>query len=114
MSFSETAEFARELKRLSKSHRSLRADLEKFKQVIGCPENLEEIHFFDGPNATKLRVGDGFEVVKARLDCADLGNKQLLRVIYIRRGMDFVLIELYAKNEQSREDAALIRRELKG
>jgi len=112
MNFSETPEFTRELKRFRKSYRSLDKDVDDFKLVISDTDKLEEIHFFDGPNATRLRIGDGFEVIKARLDCADLGNKQMLRIVYILRGDEVLFVELFSKGEKSREDVALIKREL--
>src|ERR1700704_5610478 len=112
MNFDQTPEFVKELKAFAKKYRSLASDLEKFQVLISSSEELERLHFFEGNTATKLSNGDGYEVIKARLDCESLGNKQLLRIIYIRKtaAPDSVLfIELYVKNVKKREDEKRIK-----
>lgn len=113
MNFSVSSEFSKELKRYSKRYRSLPSDLENFKVLISSSEQLESLQFFQGGQATKLIVADNYEVVKARLDCIDLGNKQLLRIVYMRMGNNFLFIELFTKNEKSREDQQRIQRYVK-
>jgi len=111
MNFDQTPEFAKELKAFAKKYRSLTGDLEKFQVLISSSEELERLHFFEGNAATKLNVGEGYEVVKARLDCASLGNKQMLRIIYIHKTEihSVLFVELYAKNVKSREDDKRIK-----
>lgn len=115
MNFDQTPEFAKELKAFAKKYYSLPNDLKKFQVLIASSEELERLHFFEGNTATKLIIVDGYEVVKARLDCASLGNKQMLRIIYIRRTTtvgSVLLVELYAKNIKAREDVGRIKRHL--
>ena len=111
MNFDQTLEFAKELKTFAKKYRSLTDDLEKFQVLISSSEELERLHFFEGSTATKLNVRDGYEVVKARLDCASLGNKQMLRIIYIHKteARSVLFVELYAKNVKSREEDKRIK-----
>lgn len=111
MNFDQTPEFAKELKAFAKKYWSLASDLEKFKVLISSSEQLEQLHFFEGSTATKPSVGDGYEVVKARLDCASLGNKQMLRIVYIHKAetRSALFVELYAKNVKDREDDKRIK-----
>jgi len=113
MRFSETSEFSKELKRYSKKYRSLTNDIEIFRTLIGSSEALEAVHFFEGSQATKLQVSDGYEVIKARLDCADLGSKQVLRVVYIITKQSVLLVELFSKSKKDREDSQRIKQYLK-
>lgn len=113
MRFSETSEFSKELKRYSEKYRSLTNDVERFRTLIGSSEALEAIHFFEGNQATKLQVTDDYQVIKARLDCADLGNKQVLRVVYINTKQSVIFVELYSKKEKNREDTQRIKQYLK-
>lgn len=112
MNFKTTSEFAKEFKQYAKKYRSLVRDLQKFKILIGSSSQLDAVQFFQGKQATRLQRSATFEVVKARLDCADLGSKQLLRVIYIRSADSVLFVELYAKNQQVREDTQRIQRYL--
>ena len=122
MNFDETAEFTRELKSLTKRWDSLHNDLEKVKRQIetlymeNSEINMNEYrqNFFNGKRATILRQSEDNEVVKMRLDCASLGNKSLLRLIfiYIKTGSRVLLVELYSKNDKSREDTTRIKRYL--
>lgn len=113
MRFSETSEFSKELKRYSKKYRSLTNDIEIFRTLVGSSEALEAIHFFEVKQATKLQVSDSYEVIKARLDCADLGNKQVLRVVYINTRQSVIFVELFSKSEKDREDSKRIRQYLR-
>lgn len=111
MNFDQTPEFAKELKAFAKKYRSLATDLRKFQILISSSEELERLHFFEGSMATKLSTGDDYEVIKARLDCESLGNKQMLRVVYIRRfaSHSVLFVELFARNVKSREDDKRIK-----
>ena len=111
MNFDQAPEFVKELKAFAKKYRSLANDLKKFQLLISSSEELERLHFFEGNAATKLSTGEGYEVIKARLDCESLGNKQMLRVVYIRRldAGSVLFVELFAKNIKSREDDKRIK-----
>jgi hypothetical protein len=119
MNYDETPEFSRELKRFAKKWRTLPADIATAKQAIEKlyieqeGVNLEEYRgfLFSGKRATTLEQTTGCEVVKMRLDCAALGNKNLLRLvfIFIKTENGVLLVELYSKNERSREDAKRIK-----
>lgn len=112
MNFSEFPEFAKELKSYSKKYRSLAHDFENFKILISAAGELEATGFFQGSQATRLIISSSYEVVKARLDCAALSSKQLLRVIYIQTATEVQFVELYAKNEKTREDTQRIKKYL--
>lgn len=121
MNFSACPEFQKELKKFSKKWRTLDEDLEDAKVQITSlyvdddKKSLAEYRdaFFDNKRATIItKNNDGGEVVKMRLDCAALGNKDIIRLIfiYIKYDDEVKFIELYAKNEKSREDLARIRK----
>ncbi|MDD3035489.1 MAG: hypothetical protein PHO93_01060 [Candidatus Saccharimonadaceae bacterium] len=120
MNFSACPEFLKELKKFSKKWRTLDEDLEDAKVQITSlyidddKKSLVEYRdaFFDNKRATIITKNDGGEVVKMRLDCAALGNKDIIRLIfiYIKYDDEVKFIELYAKNEKSREDLARIRK----
>ncbi len=112
MNFEYAKEFQKDFKRFGKKYRSLVDDLKKFEKLVAKLDEPAMQYFFEGNRATKLEVREDAEVVKARLDCAALGNKQMLRVIYIRRGKNVLFVELYAKNNKTREDKLRIKRYL--
>lgn len=112
MNFEQSREFQKEFKRLGKKYRSLKGDLVKFQRLVAKLDEPVMQYFFEGNRATKLVAQPDVEVVKARLDCADLGNKQLLRIVYIKRGDRVLFVELYAKNDKPREDKLRIKRYL--
>lgn len=123
MNYSQTSEFERELKAFAKKWRSIPDDLKKVQVLI---ENLyikqKEVDLeayregiFNNKRAAILQVtDDGREVVKMRLDCASLGSKDILRLIfvYVKQGDTVTFIELYAKNDKSREDVRRISKYL--
>ena len=111
MNFSQSPEFKKELKAFSKKYRSLDQDLKSFEKVVEAVDQLEELHFFDNKKATKLHVSEKNEVIKARLDCSDLGNKNILRIIYTRnkQSNEVTFIELFSKNVKAREDVARVK-----
>jgi hypothetical protein len=114
MSCERVPEFSKELKLFTKKYRSLPQDLELFEKIIINNDELERIQFFQGNTATKLVDTNEVVVVKARLDCKSLGNKQILRVIYVYYPHlgTFLLVELFSKNDKPREDIIRYRRYL--
>ena len=122
MIFEETSEFRKELKALGKKWRSLPADLGVLTRVLPAlyvatngskPEEFRKAFFANKKAAVLQTVSDSVEVVKTRLDCVSLGNKDMIRVTYIRSGKKILLVQIYAKNDKSREDIVRIRKYLK-
>jgi hypothetical protein len=123
MNFDETAEFQKELKSFAKKWRTLPADLKKAKRLINLlytPITDVDIdtyreNFFGTKRATIITKNEHYEVVKMRLDCAALGNKSMLRLVfvYVKTAAGVILVELYAKNEKSREDVGRIKKYLR-
>ena len=123
MNFDFAPECTKDIKRLAKKWRSIPSDIEAVKQYIvplyvdlpGETSVEQYLHdFFATNRATILEQGDGYEVVKMRLDCAMLGNDKKTRLIFVavieKELVRF--IELYAKNTNEREDAKRIKRYL--
>lgn len=124
MNFSETPEFKKELKHFAKKWRSMPDDIVAVKQyILPLYEQIEpgvdikkyREGFFNGKNATILFSNDETEVIKMRLDVADLGGGDKVRLIFIaiRNNSEIKFIELYAKNEKPREDQKRIKKYLK-
>jgi hypothetical protein len=123
MNYDECSEFSKELKQFTKKWPSLPKDLEKAKDAIETlyvPNDefdIDELRqlFFGGKRAAILHTSEDCEIVKMRLDCASLGKKELLRLIFVfsRATRAVTFIELYAKNEKSREDEKRIRKYIK-
>ncbi len=110
--FGQTPEFAKELKKLSKKWRRLPEDLLVLQAAITTlykdSNGIQATHireaFFSTKKGAVLNVLDSdSEVVKVRLDSQDLDSDKL-RVVYIRRGNEILLVELFAKNEKPREN----------
>lgn len=124
MNFEQVDEFAKELKKLQKKWRSLPADLFAAEKQItdlyvgqGPDDHLLEYRaaFFNGKRAAILQtLDDGREVVKMRLDVADLGRNDKVRLVFIaiRSKTTIQFIELYAKNDKEREDTKRIKKYL--
>jgi len=124
MNYSASSEFDSELKALSKKWRSLPNDFIPVKkslpllyavQADETEENLRarRAQFFNNKRATILHTNEaGIEIVKMRLDCASLGNKDILRLVFVyaREGNAIKFIELYSKNDKSREDLNRIKK----
>ncbi|MDR3125804.1 MAG: hypothetical protein LBU20_01920 [Candidatus Nomurabacteria bacterium] len=120
MNFSESPEFAKEFKGFAKKWRSLKADLDDVKLTIEklyTPQEgvkLDEFRelFFSGKRAAIIYKSNTCEVVKMRLHCASLSKKELMRLIFVftQTARDVTFIELYAKNEKSREDKKRIKK----
>lgn len=120
MNFSETPEFKKDVKRLSKKWRSIPMDIEAVKPYIlplythqtdEVTANEYRRAFFAGKIAAILHTQEGVEVVKMRLDVADLGRSDKVRIIFIavKTNDTIRFVELYAKNEKSREDSSRYR-----
>ena len=120
MNFSETPEFKKDVKRLSKKWRSIPMDIEAVKSYIlplythqtdETTANEYRQAFFAGKIAAILHAQEGVEVVKMRLDVADLGRSDKVRIIFIavKTNDTIRFVELYAKNEKSREDPGRYR-----
>ncbi len=124
MNFEQAKEFQRELKALAKKWRSLPNDLlDAQKQITdlyigqGDDDKLLEYRaaFFNGKRATILTTTpQGKEVVKMRLDCESLGTSDKLRIVFIaiRSDNSIIFIELFAKNQKTREDTQRIKKYL--
>lgn len=122
MNFEQTAEFQKDLKRLSKKWRSLPndiADAQKGLELlyvhrVGIDIKRLRDAFFGTNKATLLSQSDDLEVVKMRLDVADLGRSDKARIIFVavKAENTITFIELYAKNEKPREDSKRINKYL--
>ena len=121
MNFDQTSEFAKELKRFSKKWRSIYSDLELLQQALRtlylgsngiAADHIRESFFATKKGAVLRVLPGGCEVVKVRMDSVDI-NKDMLRVVYIRDAKSILLVELYAKNDKSREDLTRTQKYLK-
>jgi hypothetical protein len=123
MNFKELPEFNREVKKLSRKWRSIPDDLELVKRVIplfyplGDERDASRFRdaYFATRKATALKQGEMYEVVKMRLDCKSpgAGNKLRLVFTYVYVQDTVTFIELYAKNDKSREDKSRINEFIK-
>lgn len=120
MNFEQVDEFKKELKALKKRWRTLEADLERAKPAIlslytpveGVDLELYRSQFFGSSMATIITSTDTVEVIKIRLDSDSPGAKGKLRLIFVAAVSQkkVVFIELFSKNDKSREDAQRIKR----
>lgn len=115
MIFDEAPEFRKDVKRLGKRWRSIPSDIEAAKPYL-LP--LYEIRaddvevavyrsdFFSGKRAAILKTTENAEVIKMRLDVADLGRNDKVRVVFVAVKTEgkIYFVELYAKNDKERED----------
>jgi hypothetical protein len=127
MNYSSIPEFDRELKGFAKKWRSIPSDLEVAKKTLPLlfeqqgDESLDTLQgrrdaFFNNKRATILSTReDGTQVIKMRLDCASLGSKDIVRLVFvfILSHNSLTFIELYSKNDKQREDATRIRQFIK-
>ena len=112
MNFELSPEFKKDLKRLSKKWRSLPDDVDAAMLLIAdvyTDSDQQEIFqqkFFNNKRATKLVVNESVEVVKMRLDVLSLGMSDKARAVFVlvKTSAMVTFVELYAKNEKSRED----------
>lgn len=126
MNFEQSSEFKKELKKLQKKWRSLSDDLAAAQLQITdlyIPQEKNDkpglteyrAAFFNGKRATILQVTeDGREVVKMRLDVADLGTASKVRVIFIaiRSASEVLFVEIFTKADKPREDVWRIQKYL--
>ena len=123
MNFEQVPEFQKDLKRLSKKWRSLPQDIKAAERDIlplyveqeGIDINRLREAFFGGFKATLLTTTPRAEVVKMRLDVADLGSSDKARIIFVavKSENTITFIELKKKNEKPREDPKRIKKYLK-
>ncbi len=92
-------EFKRELKILLKKYKSLNEDLKSFEKVVfTMPTGF-------GKNFTIIHSNENIKIVKARLMCKSLRNRDI-RVIYAYHNemFEFIYIEIYFKGDKDNED----------
>lgn len=112
MNFEQSPEFKKDLKRLSKKWRSLPDDISAAQLLIADVytdsdgQELFQQKFFNNKRATKLVISESLEVVKMRLDVHSLGVSDKARIVFVlvKTSVSIVFVELYAKNEKTRED----------
>jgi len=103
MNFSETNEFSKDFKRLSKKYRSLPDDLIEFKKIVS------EIPLGSGKHFVVLHENEEVKILKARLFCKYLRGASLrITYAYIEASTTIHFIELYFKGEQVNEDKSRI------
>ena len=120
MIFDYASEFSREVKTLSKKCPSIASDLEIAEQVIatlyadqdGVDRTALRKNFFNNKQATILTRTDRLEAVKMRMDCASLGKKDVLRLIFVfvSDGESVTFVELYSKTNKPREDTIRLQK----
>lgn len=120
MNFSETNEFSKDFKRLSKKYRSLPDDLLEFKKIVSeiplgsgkhfvVLHNFEEVNPVRNSEGSQRKISNGVKILKARLFCKYLRGASL-RIIYayVEAPASIHFIELYFKGEQVNEDKGRI------
>ena len=124
MNFSEAPEFSKDVKRLAKKWRSIPSDLEAAKVYIAplyeslsddVDINMYRGEFFSGKRAAILHTDGDTEVVKMRLDVADLGRSDKVRIIFtaVKTKEAITFIELYTKNDKAAHDQKRLNRYVK-
>lgn len=92
-------EFTKEFNALLKKYRSLNEDIKSFEKVIfAMPTGF-------GKNFTIIHSDENLKVVKARLMCKFLRNRNI-RIIYAyhRDTLTFMYIEIYYKGDKKNEN----------
>ena len=103
MNFSETNEFSKDFKRLSKKYRSRPGDLLEFKKIVS------KIRLGSGKHFVVLHENEEAKILKARLFCKYLRGASLrITYAYIEASTTIHFIELYFKGEQVNEDKGRI------
>ena len=115
MNYERLSIFVRELKALTKRYPSLPNDIKIAEQVIGTLYSTQNNYdtatirknFFNSKRAAVITKSDSFEAVKMRLDCASLGNKNSMRVVFVfvKNNEEVTFIELFSKSDKDREDS---------
>ena len=106
--FNYLPEFEKELKKLLKKFRSLNEDIKIFEDFIS--QNPTGF----GKNFTIIHSSEKSKIVKARLMCDSLRNRNI-RIIYAYHdgNFEFVYIEIYFKGDKENEDRERIEEYLK-
>lgn len=114
MNFNYSPEFEKDVKALSKKIRTLKNDLERVKPRVAAlytlveGTDLDEFRklFFSSKKAAIITSIESCEVIKMRLDTDTDTARGKLRLVFIAvvNKNDIIFVELYAKNEKSRED----------
>lgn len=123
MNFSESSEFKKDKKALSKTRvRTLDSDIERAKKAItalyvpvaGVDITEYRKAFFDNKRATIRHTTETHEVIKMRLDTDTNTMRNKLRLVFVAviSGNDVTFLELYSKNDKSREDQQRVQRYL--
>lgn len=106
--FNYLPEFKKEFDRLLKKFRSLNEDIKIFEDFIfKNPTGL-------GKNFTIIHRDENIKIVKARLMCDSLRNRNI-RVIYAYHDdmFEFVYIEIYFKGNKENEDKERVKAYIK-
>ncbi|MCX6712222.1 MAG: hypothetical protein NT041_00845 [Candidatus Vogelbacteria bacterium] len=106
--FNRRPEFSQEFKRLSKKYRSLEQDMSDLEDV------LKTWPIGSGKNFTVIHNDEEVKIVKARLMCKTLRNRNI-RIIYAHHDntFEFMYLEIYFKGDKANEDRERIRNYLK-
>ncbi len=118
MNFEETAEFKKDVKALKKRVPTLIGDIKRVKPriealyIVGdgmTPDEHTEFRkqFFEGKKAAILPGStQESEVIKLRLDTDTTQYRKKLRLVFVAVRTDDTVrfIEIYAKNDKTRED----------
>lgn len=123
MNFDETAEFKKDVKALKKRVPTLRSDLKRACKLVEslyvCGDDMSEADmreykklFFAGKNAAILEQSTKYEVVKIRLDTDTNTYRNKLRLVFVAviTAGEVVLVELFSKNDKTREDLKRIKK----
>lgn len=123
MNFSESPEFQKDVKALSKTVRTLRADLERVHariEPLYVPVRDVNITtyrnlFFDNKRATILRKSDGVEAIKMRLDTDTPTMRGKLRIVIVAviASDTVTFVEVYSKSNKSSADTTRYKRYFK-
>ena len=122
MNYSESSEFGKDVKNLRKRVKTLDSDLVRVRTRIDAlcvrSDSLtdEEFvtfqeNFFASKKAVRLHRSETSEVIKMRLDTDSDTYRNKLRLVFVavKTNDTICFVELYAKNEKSREDPTRYR-----
>lgn len=107
MNFNYLDDFSKDLKKLKKKIPSLEGDLKNFEKFISAVD-------FDNNKRFIILTTDeakGVKIIKTRLMVRSLKGSSKTRLIFsfCMRGDTIDFIEIYLKNEKSREDSGRIK-----
>jgi len=119
MNYSETAEFARDFKRLRKKFPSLADDMEitkKFRIELFHIQKIDNKSIFEIENVGNNKESRFFKIKK--FQCKSLkgrGAQSGIRIVYVfnSASLEVVFIEMYFKGEKENEDRERIKDYLK-